>query len=265
MLIGQALCWAEEVLQRSGSTTLKLDAEILLAEILRCQRPFLYSHPEHPLSGEEEEIFQIWIARRSRGLPVAYLLCQKEFWSLDFLVTPAVLIPRPETEHLVEASLERKRKGNEEMAIAEAGCGSGAIVITLAKELGRGRFYATDASSAALWVARRNAIRHQVEGKISFLRGDLLEPLRSRHLEGGLDQVLSNPPYVPHSEIPCLPREIRLYEPMQALDGGSDGLFVIRRLISQARRFLRSGGWLLLEMGEGQGEAIGNLLSAGRD
>jgi len=261
MLIWQALHWAEDVLQRSGSSSPRLDSEVLLAEVLRCDRSFLFTHPEYPLSGEAEEILKIWIARRSRGLPVAYLLGKKEFWSLDFLVTPAVLIPRPETELLLEASLERERKGRAERAVAEVGCGSGAIIVSLARELGEGEFYATDASSEVLWVARQNAIRHQVEGKISFLRGDLLEALRGRNLEGRLDQVLSNPPYIPSLEMSRLPREVRLYEPKEALDGGADGLSVYRRLIRQARKFLKSGGWLLLEMGEAQGGAIGKLLS----
>jgi release factor glutamine methyltransferase len=193
-------------------------------------------------------------------LPVAYILGKKEFWSLEFLVTPAVLIPRPETELLVEASLKKAAGGKKPLVIGEMGCGSGAVIVSLARELGPGRFYATDTCSYALGVARRNAIRHGVENKISFLRSDLLAALISQGLKGELDQVLSNPPYIPRGQMPSLPGEIRLYEPKQALDGGEDGFLVYRRLIPQALTFLKPGGWLLLEMGEGQAGAISALL-----
>jgi len=264
MLICQALRRAEDSLLRSGVLSPRLDAEVLLSEILRCDRAFLLGHPEAPLSAEAEEILGVWVERRSRGLPVAYILGKKEFWSLEFMVTPAVLIPRPETELLVEASMQMAERGEKEEAIAEVGCGSGAVVVSLARELREGEFYASDASADALWVARQNAIRHGVAERISFLRGDLLGAFAGRGMEGKLDQILANPPYIPSSDICQLPREIRLYEPKQALNGGKDGLSVYRRLIPEARRFLKPGGWLVLEMGEGQGEAISGLLAGSR-
>jgi len=232
----------------------------LLAEILRRDRSFLYSHPEFPLSPEAEELLRVWIRRRSRNLPVAYILGKKEFWSLDFRVTPAVLVPRPETELLAAISIEKAKEGQAEL-IVEVGCGSGALLVSLARELGGSRFCAIDSSPDALWVARQNAKRYGVEGRILFLRGDLLTALRGQRWEGALDLVVSNPPYIPRGEIAGLPPDIRLYEPRKALDGGKDGLSVFRRLIPQAARFLRPGGWLIVEMGQNQSQAIRGLFT----
>ena len=260
MLITEALRWAESALEKSGVLGPRLESEVFLAEILNCDRAYLYAHPENPLSEEAEEALRVWVARRSRGLPLAYILGKKEFWSLEFRVTPAVLIPRPETELLVEMSI---RKAREEKAgrIAEVGCGSGAVIVSLARELGQVQLYGTDACREALGIARQNARRHGVEGRISFFHGDLLGPLRGRRLEGKLDQVVSNPPYVPREEIPRLSPDIRLYEPRRALDGGRGGLLIYGRLIPQAKRFLRPEGWLILEVGDGQGEAVSRLLA----
>jgi release factor glutamine methyltransferase len=260
MLISEALRWAKDSLSRSGIPNVPLDAEILLAEILRRDRSFLYSHSELPISPEAEELLRVWIRRRCRNLPVAYILGKKEFWSLEFRVTPAVLIPRPETELLAALSLEKAREEKAEL-IVEAGCGSGALLVTLVRELRGGRFCAIDSSSDALWVARQNAKRYGVAGKILFLRGDLLTALRGRRWEGEVDLVVSNPPYIPRGEIPGLSPDIRLYEPRKALDGGEDGLSFYRRLIPQAARFLRPGGWLILEMGRGQSKAIRGLFT----
>lgn len=263
MLISEALRWAEDSLSRSGIASSRLDAEVLLAEILRCDRSFLYGHPEFLLSSQAEELLRIWIRRRSRNLPTAYILGKKEFWSLEFRVTPAVLIPRPETELLAAVSLERAKEGKAEL-IVEVGCGAGALLVSLARELGGSRFCATDSSSDALWLARQNAKRYGVEGRISFLRGDLFASLRGRRWEGRLDLVISNPPYIPRGEIASLPRDIRLYEPKKALDGGKDGLSFYRRLIPQAARFLRPGGWLILEMGQDQSQDIREIFSKSR-
>jgi len=260
MLISEALRWAEDSLSRSGIPNPPLDAEVLLAEILRRDRSFLYSHPEFPLSPEAEELLRVWIRRRSRNLPVAYILGKKEFWSLDFRVTPAVLVPRPETELLTAISIEKAKEGQAEL-IVEVGCGSGALLVSLARELGGSRFCAIDSSPDALWVARQNAKRYGVEGRILFLRGDLLTALRGQRWEGALDLVVSNPPYIPRGEIAGLPPDIRLYEPRKALDGGKDGLSVFRRLIPQAARFLRPGGWLIVEMGQNQSQAIRGLFT----
>jgi release factor glutamine methyltransferase len=260
MLISEALRWAKDSLSRSGIPNTPLDAEVLLAEILRRDRSFLYSHSELPISPEAEKLLRVWIRRRSRNLPVAYILGKKEFWSLEFGVTPAVLIPRPETELLAALSLQKAKEEKAEL-IVEAGCGSGALLVSLARELGAGRFCAIDSSPDALWVARQNAKRYGVAGKILFRRGDLLASLRGPGWEGNLDLVVSNPPYIPRGEIPDLSPDIRLYEPRMALDGGEDGLSFYRRLIPQAARFLRAGGWLIMEMGQGQSKAIRGLFT----
>ncbi len=260
MLISEALRWAKDSLSRSGIPNTPLDAEVLLAEILRRDRSFLYSHPELPISPEAEELLGVWIRRRSRNLPVAYILGKKEFWSLEFGVTPAVLIPRPETELLAALSIEKAKEEKAEL-IVEVGCGSGALLVSLARELGGSRFCAIDSSPDALWVARQNAKRCGVAGKILFLRGDLLTALRGPGWEGNLDLVVSNPPYIPRGEIPGLSPDIRLYEPRKALDGGEDGLSFYRRLIPEAARFLRAGGWLIMEMGQGQSKAIRGLFT----
>jgi release factor glutamine methyltransferase len=260
MLISEALRWAKDSLSRSGIPNAPLDAEVLLAEILRRDRSFLYSHSELPISPKAEELLRVWIRRRSRNLPVAYILGKKEFWSLEFGVTPAVLIPRPETELLAALSIEKAKEEKAEL-IVEAGCGSGALLVSLARELGGSRFCAIDSSPDALWVARQNAKRYGVAGKILFLRGDLLAALRGRKWERKLDLVVSNPPYIPRGEIPGLSPDVRLYEPRKALDGGEDGLSFYRRLIPQAARFLRAGGWLIMEMGQGQGKAIRGLFT----
>jgi release factor glutamine methyltransferase len=264
MLIGEALCWAEGFLARSGVSSPRLDAEVLLAEILRRDRSFLFSHPEFLLSSEAEELLRIWIGRRSHGLPVAYILGKKEFWSLEFMVTPAVLIPRPETEVLVSISIERAQEGKTGR-IAEVGCGSGAVLVSLAIELKESRFCAIDSSPDALWVARRNARRYGIEERVFFLQGSLLTPVEDRGWKGEVDLVISNPPYIPREETSCLPCDIRLYEPKKALDGGRDGLSFYRQLIPQAAGFLRPGGWLIVEVGKGQSRAIRRLLSRSED
>jgi release factor glutamine methyltransferase len=263
MLISEALRWAEDSLSRSGIPNPVLDAEVLLAEVLRRDRSFLYSHPEFSLSPKAEELLRVWIGRRSRNLPVAYILGKKEFWSLEFRVTPAVLIPRPETELLATISVEKAKEGRAEL-IVEVGCGSGALLVSLARELTGSRFCAIDSSADALWVARQNAKRYGVEGRIVFLQGDLLAALRGLRWEGEVDLVVSNPPYIPRGEIADLPRDIRLYEPRRALDGGKEGLSFYRRLIPQGARFLRPGGWLIVEIGQDQGKAIRGLLTQNR-
>jgi len=260
MLIGQALGWASKVLATAGIDTARLDAEVLLAEVMRVDRTYLFSHSQDVLAGDQEELFRIWIYRRYQGLPVAYILGKKEFWSLEILVTPAVLIPRPESELLVEGALERTARAGPTPLIAEVGCGSGAVIISLARELGRGRFYATDSCPFALWIARQNAHRLQVADRISFLRTDLLRGVIGKGWHGRFDQVLSNPPYVPRQEVRSLPREVRLYEPRRALDGGEDGLYFHRRLLPEAICLLKPGGYLLMEIGQGQCQAVLSLL-----
>jgi len=188
---------------------------------------------------------------------MAYITGQREFWSLDFLVTQDVLVPRPETELIVEVALgliEKSKIPNRKFHVLDLGTGSGAIAVSLAKELSAIEIWATDLSPAALAIARINAARHGVEEKICFLQGDLFEPVRDQR--GFFHMVVSNPPYVRSHELGQLQPEVSRYEPRIALDGGPDGLMYHRRIITESPRFLKPGGLLTLEVGIGQAEAV---------
>ena len=233
-------------------------AELLLGHVLGLDRLSLYLNAKRPLDAGELEGFSKCLERRLRGEPVQYITGTQEFWSLSLTVTPDVLIPRPETELLVEALLDFAREtGPEQIRLMDVGTGSGAIAVAAARELPKAVVVAGDLSLAALEVARDNARRHQVSERILFLCTDLFSGL-GRTL---FDAVVTNPPYVKSSDFALLPREIREYEPRHALDGGEDGLQTIRAIIHQGPDFLRSGGILALEMGAGQAEAVGDLVS----
>ena len=236
----------------------RASAELLLGHVLGLDRLALYLNAERPLEAEELEGFSRCLERRLRREPVQFITGTQEFWSLALTVTPDVLIPRPETELLVEALLDFAREtGARQMRLMDVGTGSGAIAVAAARELPKAVVVAGDLSLAALTLARDNARRHQVSERILFLCMDLFCGL-GRTL---FDAVVTNPPYVKSSDFSLLPREIRDYEPRYALDGGEDGLQTIRAIIDQAPDFLRSGGILALEMGAGQAEVVGALVS----
>lgn len=236
----------------------RASAELLLGHVLGLDRLSLYLNAERPLEAEELEGFSRCLERRLRREPVQYITGSQEFWSLALTVTPDVLIPRPETELLVEALLDFAcETGAGQMRLMDVGTGSGAIAVAAARELPKAVVVAGDLSLAALKLARDNARRHQVSERILFLCTDLFCGL-GRTL---FDAVVTNPPYVKSSDFSLLPREIRDYEPRYALDGGEDGLQTIRAIIDQAPDFLRSGGILALEMGAGQAEAVCALVS----
>jgi len=219
----------------------------------------------HRRSGDEledlqAERFQGLVSRRLRAEPVAYMTGTQEFWSLDFRVTPDVLIPRPETEHLVEAVLDFLASRPGPSRILEIGTGSGAVAVSLAKEDPRAEIWATDVSAPALDVARDNAARHGVEGKIRWLRGDLFAPVQG--FSGWFDVLVSNPPYVPSGEMGGLPRDVRDWEPALALDGGADGMDFYRRLARDGVRHLRQGGLLAVEAGAEQSRGVSRLFQA---
>ncbi len=205
-----------------------------------------------------------WLARRLAGEPLQYILGTQEFYGLDFVVTPSVLIPRPETEGLVKATLRLLSESGftGPLAVADIGTGSGCITVAVARSLPEVRLWATDLSSAALEVARLNAVRHGVADRIDFGEGNLFAPLRGRGLEGTLTVVLSNPPYIADGEFPTLSTEVRDFEPRLALAGGVDGLAVHRPLLQQAWEFLRPGGWFLVEVGRGQAAPLRALAAA---
>ena len=236
----------------------RASADLLLGHVLGLDRLALYLNAERPLEAEELEGFSRCLERRLRREPVQFITGTQEFWSLALTVTPDVLIPRPETELLVEALLDFAREtGARQMRLMDVGTGSGAIAVAAARELPKAVVVAGDLSLAALKLARDNARRHQVSERILFLCMDLFCGL-GRTL---FDAVVTNPPYVKSSDFSLLPREIRDYEPRYALDGGEDGLQTIRAIIDQAPDFLRSGGILALEMGAGQAEVVGALVS----
>ena len=230
----------------------QLEAEVLLAHVLEQRRSFLYANPDLELPGPRADAFRALIRRRARGEPVAYLVGRREFWSLDLEVTPDVLIPRADTETLVEAALERLPRGTA-ARIADLGTGSGAIVLALKSERPRLEAWATDVSQAALAVARRNAARLGLD--VKFASGAWFEPL-----EGRFDVLVSNPPYVAAND-PHLQRGDCRFEPATALSSGADGLESLRTLAEGAPAHLQPDGWLLLEHGPDQGSAVRELLS----
>jgi len=240
--------------------TPRLEAEVLLAEVLGVSRTALLAHPEQRVTTSARARYESLVRRRAAACPLPYLLGRAEFYGLDFEVSPAVLIPRPETETLVELALARRPR-----RVLDVGTGCGCIAVTLAVHLPAARVYATDISLPALEVAHRNAQRHGVGARVRCVAGDLLTMLaRAPALAGAqcLDLVVANPPYVADAEWESLPRSVREYEPSVALAGGADGLAVVRRLLAQAPGVLRPGGVLLVELGASHAEAALGLAHA---
>jgi release factor glutamine methyltransferase len=254
------LRWTADYFREKAVAEPRASAEVLLAHALGLSRLDLYLKHDQPLTPEELARFKALVVRRREGEPVAYLTGEKEFWSLSFRVTPTVLIPRPETEILVEATLEGARDPAFASGPArglEVGVGSGAVVVVLARELPQMEWVAVDLSRPALEVARDNARRHGVEERISFLQADLLCGLKPQAF---LALLVANLPYVPRGAWEKLPRDIRDYEPEEALVGGEDGLALIRPLARQAHHYLKRGGYLALEVGHGEAHQVMELL-----
>jgi release factor glutamine methyltransferase len=265
-----------------------LAAELLLMHALGRDRAWMYSHPEAALDPATAENFLALIARRAAGEPVQYLTGKQEFWGLEFEVTPAVLIPRPETEHVMEVALARLGERGikihmdtgaprEKLRVVDVGTGSGCLAVALAWELPHAEAFATDISEPALEVARRNAARHGVADRILFLQRDLLTGLENidpssegaRHAMPAsgagaalFDLIVSNPPYIARSEAAQLQREVRDHEPHAALFGGPTGVEMYQRLIDQARELLRDRGILVLELGHDSAEHVRTIFDA---
>ncbi len=250
-----------ESLSRIGIEGGHLDAELLLGQALGCTRERIYLDYEVAPDAAAKDRYYSLFQRRAQREPLSYITGEREFWSLDFYVTPEVLVPRPETELLVEAALGLVRELDRKCAtkILDLGTGSGAIAVSLAKELGEAEIWATDLSWGALEVARRNALRHGVEGKIRLLHGDAFAPVKGQH--GFFDLLVSNPPYVRQSEIEKLPPEVRDWEPKLALDGGVDGLDFYRRIVKEAHHYMADGGSLAVEIGADMGRAVCGLIA----
>jgi release factor glutamine methyltransferase len=283
-------------LREANVLSFTLAAELLLLHVLGRNRTWLYAHPEEVLSDTDAQRFLDLITRRAAGEPTQHLTGKQEFWGLEFEVTPDVLIPRPETEHLIEVALDRlalrelranrpQKSNGEGLQIADIGTGSGCIAITLAKELPAANFLATDISRATLAIAKRNASRHAVADRIEFSEANLLSvgaqhaapqpgkiqnsaPLASResritsHESRLFDLIASNPPYIGRREAATLPREVRDHEPHAALFGGEEGYELYAGLITQSAKHLKPGGILVLELGHNSLPAVQPLFDS---
>jgi len=262
MTILELLNWSTHCLRDHQVENPRLNAELLLARSLNLSREGLYAHLQDPSGEEEKEKFERLILKRLSGEPLQYILGYQEFWSIPFKVDPRVLIPRPETELLVEQSLSILTAACHKRTpyVLEIGTGSGAIAICLAKEVRDLFVMATDISGEALLLARENAKSAGVLQRVEFVNGDLFSPIRRMPEQGPFDLILSNPPYILRSQIKNLAREIKDYEPAVALNGGEDGMEFYRSMVSQGPSYLRRGGWLLLEVGEGQGKRVSAMI-----
>ena len=246
-----ALAHVRRRLQESGVEEAPLEADVLVRHVLSLDRAGLLARPDAPLSHAQAATLEALLARRLRREPLAYVLGRWEFHGLDFRVTPDVMVPRPETETLVDEALAWARSRPAPVTIADVGTGSGCIAVALAVRLPDARLVAADVSPAALAVAEDNARRHGVAERVRLLSGDLLQPL-----PGPVDLVVANLPYIPSGRIDGLQPEVRDYEPRQALDGGPDGTDLLRPLLRQAGAYLRPGGALMLEIDEEQGATM---------
>jgi len=251
-----------EYLEKKGIDSPRLTAEILLAHKLNVDRVTLYLNFDQPLTENELTGYRTLIKRRLQREPVQYIIGIQEFWSLEFVVTPQVLIPRHETELLVEQAIERLKAfpavENHTPRILDLGTGCGAIAISLAKEVQQTKIWATDISAGALKLASLNAEKHGVTDKIRFIQGNLWEPLLDQGVT--FDIILSNPPYIASEEFKGLSPEVRDYEPRLALDGREDGMTYIQTIILEAPAFMNPGGWIMLEMAPGQTEKALELI-----
>ncbi|TEB13643.1 peptide chain release factor N(5)-glutamine methyltransferase [Pelotomaculum propionicicum] len=243
--------------KEAGSDSPDLDAAVLLCHVTGLDRAGVYANSNRRLSEEEEVLFRELTRRRRGGEPVAYITGRKEFMGLDFMVNRAVLIPRPETELLVETALKLMPAAS---TVVDVGTGSGAIAVSLAFYNPGALVYAIDCSPEALAAARRNAAENGVAGRVFFYEGSLLDPLSGVLQPGQADLVAANLPYIATGDLSALPGEVRLFEPLLALDGGGDGLEHYRRLIPQAEIYLKKGGALLFEIGFNQGRQALDLL-----
>lgn len=269
--LGESLKAAIERLTSAHVPSPRMNAELLLMFVLGRDRAYLYGHPENELTADEHGLYEKALAQRSQGIPAQYITGHQEFWGMDLIVTPAVLIPRPETEHLIEAMLALVRPDQDlstqagaparHIRIVDVGTGSGCIALALAKEVPQAEIYATEISSDALEIARANASRHQLEGRIQFHETDLLAGME----RDSFDFVVSNPPYVGESEEDSVQLDVRKFEPRRAVFAGPAGTEVIERLIPQAREVLKPEGWLIMEISGTIAPRVRELLSSWSD
>ena len=261
--VREVLAWTSGHFEKGGVPSPRLNAELLLADVLKLPaRLNLLLEPDRKLTEEERGAYREFVKRRMEREPTAHILGSWGFYKRDFALSPEVLTPRSETELVADRAVLWAKQNGARLA-ADVGTGSGCLAVTLALEVPGIRVLATDVSSAALEVARENAARLQAAERVEFLEGDLLSALEAGSRgPGGLDLIASNPPYIPSGEIEKLMPEIANYEPRLALDGGADGLDFYRRLAPECAKWLRPGGALVLEIGEGQGAALRDIFGS---
>jgi release factor glutamine methyltransferase len=265
MQLRDALLEAVEMLERNDVGSPRMNAEVLLMLTLNCDRTFLFGHPERELSEDEETRYASYIRERARGVPSQYITGHQEFWGLDFIVTPAVLIPRPETEHIVEVVKELAglmEFSGRRPKLIDVGTGSGAIAIALAKELPAAEVMAVDLSAEALEVTKLNAVRLEVADRVRIAKSDVMAEVERN---GSFDFVASNPPYVALSEADKVQDVVKKFEPKMAVFAGEHGFDVIDRLIPQAHEALRPGGYLVMEIGYSMSQATMDRLADWED
>lgn len=255
--VKRVLGWAADDLKRRGNDSARLDVELLLSRVLKLDRIGLIMHSERPLAPAELAAFRELFKRRRAGEPIAYLLGEREFYGIQLRVDARVLIPRPDSERLVEVALERTRARSMLGAALDLCTGSGCVAIAFARARPTWSVTASDISTDALAVARDNAHRTGAIRNLRLVEGSLFTPVGGRRF----DLVTANPPYIPSGDIPGLPVDVRGFEPHLALDGGQDGLLLVRKIASEARQYLTPGGLLALEIGADQGHAAQAILA----
>ena len=258
--IGDALKRVEERLKKSGIEDAAIEALFMAASMCGVRPPVLLTIRDRKLKDSEKEVLTGWLERRILHEPLQYILGETEFYGYPVKVTPDVLIPRPETEELVDEALKTLKHVKNPLVL-DLCAGSGCIAIAIAKEIPRSRVIATDSSGKAISIAEGNAVLNGVEKEITFLEGDLFAPLSSGGFESSFDLIASNPPYVKTSDMETLPPEVRLHEPRAALDGGSDGLALVRRIIAKAPAYLKPLGTLLMEIGFDEAGEVKRIVS----
>jgi len=262
--IKELLTVATDYLYKKNIDSPRLAAEVLLAHVLGVKRIDLYLDFERPLTSAEVSQYRELVRRRVAREPLQYITGRQEFWSLEFIVNNHVLIPRPETELLVEQAVEhckeRIKSGEQRVAVLDLCTGCGAVAISIAKEMPQATLWASDISSEAISIAKANAQRHGVSGKIEFLEGDLFGPARDKGLHFHI--IVANPPYVAEEEYEKLPPEVRDYEPRVSLDGGPGGMVIIERILREAPDFLKPKGVVIIEMSPAQVAEAKDLISS---
>lgn len=265
MQLKQAVDFAYQLFVENDVPSPRLNAELLLLFVLNRERAYLYAHPERELSPDEQSNFDEVVRERSRGCPTQYITGHQEFWGLDLLVSPAVLIPRPETEHVVETVLDLVKEYSvdapERLRMLDVGTGSGCIALALASELPHAEIHGCDISEDALEMARTNAARLALGAKVLFRNSDLL----SAYTDQKFDFVISNPPYVGEADADKVQKQVREFEPKIAVFSGHEGMDIYRRLIPQAHDALRPGGWFVAEIGYSEEAKVRDLLAGWAD